>query len=58
MSLLFDANLSPRLVSLLRDIYPGSVHVFDCGEIVGDDRQIWRFASGKGLVIVSKDSDF
>lgn len=58
MSLLFDANLSPRLVNLLCDIYAGSIHVFDCGEIAADDRLIWQFASARGLVIVSKDSDF
>lgn len=56
--MLFDANLSPRLVSLLRDVYPGSAHVFDCGEIAGDDRLVWRFAIDNGLTIVSKDSDF
>lgn len=27
MKLLLDHNLSPRLVSVLRDLYPGSVHV-------------------------------
>ena len=27
MKLLLDHNLSPRLVSILRDLYPGSVHV-------------------------------
>lgn len=29
MNLLFDENLPPRLVPLLADVYPGSVHVRD-----------------------------
>ncbi len=31
MKLLFDQNLSPRLVRLLADLYPGSVHVHELG---------------------------
>ncbi|MGH9583149.1 MAG: DUF5615 family PIN-like protein, partial [Bryobacteraceae bacterium] len=29
MKLLFDANLSPRLVKQLEGLFPGSVHLFD-----------------------------
>ncbi len=29
--LLFDQNISPRLISRLADIYPGSAHVFMLG---------------------------
>ena len=29
--LLFDQNISPRLVDQLADIYPDSVHVFKLG---------------------------
>lgn len=31
MKLLFDENLSPRLVILLADLFPNSVHVRDMG---------------------------
>jgi len=31
MKLLFDQNLSPRLPSLLADLYPDSAHVRDSG---------------------------
>ena len=58
MKLLFDANLSPRLATRLRDLFAGSTHVFDCGDISADDRLVWRFAAANGLTIVSKDSDF
>lgn len=58
MKLLFDANLSPRLATALRDLFPSSTHVFDCGDIAADDRLIWQYAVANGLTIVSKDSDF
>lgn len=58
MSLLFDQNLSRRLVTLLASEYPGSKHVGGAGLLSADDMTVWRYASGMGLMIVSKDSDF
>lgn len=58
MKLLFDENLSHRLVNALADVYPGSVHPRDCGLRGASDDAIWRYAQENGLVIVSKDSDF
>lgn len=58
MKLLFDENLSPRLVGLLADLYPGSLHVHQCGLGSADDIAIWEYAKANGLTIVSKDSDF
>lgn len=55
--LLFDANLSPRLVGRLAEDFPMSVHV----EVIGlraTDEEIWRYAIGQRLTIVTKDSDF
>ena len=59
MRLLFDANLSPKLVRRLADLFPDSVHVFDTGlaSFVTDER-IWEYASTHGLTIVTADSDF
>lgn len=31
VKLLVDENLSPRLVTALADVYPGSAHVHKCG---------------------------
>ena len=58
MRLLFDENLAPRLANALSDIYPGSLHVTDCGLRGASDSEIWQYARGNGFVIVSKDSDF
>jgi predicted nuclease of predicted toxin-antitoxin system len=58
MKLLFDANLSPRLAASLSDLYPGSTHVFDQGDIAADDATIWRIAGRDGYSIATKDTDF
>ena len=58
MKLLFDQNLSPRLVRRLADIYADSIHVREIGLRDADDSAIWDYAKLNGFVIVSKDSDF
>ena len=58
MTLLFDANLSPSLVSRLRAEFPDSRHVRDVGLREASDEQIWAHAKASGYVIVSKDRDF
>ncbi len=58
MRLLFDQNLSPRLVAALADRYPDSVHVRDAGLATEDDVTAWAYAAAQGLTIVSKDGDF
>ena len=58
MKLLFDQNLSPRLVQLLAGIYPDSAHVMEIGLSAADDRAIWSFARERGFAIVSKDGNF
>jgi len=58
MKLLFDQNLSNRLVGRLSDIYPESIHVREVGLSDADDLAIWQHANAHGYAIVSKDSDF
>lgn len=58
MNLLFDENLSLRLVRALDDLFPESKHVETCGLGSATDDQIWKFAAENGLAIVTKDSDF
>ena len=57
MKLLFDENLSHKLVRLLADLFPDSVHVRDVGLKAADDSEIWKFAQDNSLIICSKDSD-
>lgn len=58
MKILFDANLSPALVAVLRTEYPGSAHVRDVGLRTAPDAQIWEYAKTHGFAIASKDTDF
>jgi predicted nuclease of predicted toxin-antitoxin system len=51
MKLLFDENLSPRLVRLLHDLFPGSVHVRDIGLKAADDPVVWKYAQDNALII-------
>ncbi len=44
MKLLFDQNLSPRLVARLADCYPGSAHVSEVGLDRALDVEVWEFA--------------
>ncbi len=58
MKLLFDQNLSPKLVQALSDAFPGSKHVQDLGLEAGADLDVWHAAAEAGFCLVSKDSDF
>lgn len=59
MKLLFDANLSPKLVMRLAELFPGSTHVFETGLARhATDETIWDYARANGLSIVTADSDF
>jgi predicted nuclease of predicted toxin-antitoxin system len=58
MKLLFDHNLSPRLVNLLADLHPNSQHVFLLGMDQANDQQIWDYASQHDFTIVTRDSDY
>jgi predicted nuclease of predicted toxin-antitoxin system len=58
VKLLFDQNLSHRLVTALRQEYPGSQHVRDVGLREADDTAVWEYAAQHGLTVVTKDGDF
>ena len=57
MKLLFDENLSHRLVPRLAELYPGSAHVEDFDLLHQSDREIWEFAQREGFIVVSADAD-
>ena len=58
MKLLFDHNLSPKLVRRLADLHSGSTHVFLEGMDREVDSNVWEYARRNGYVIVTKDADF
>ena len=57
MKLLFDENLSHKLSTQLRDIFPGSLHVRDIGMKSTVDTTVWDYAKNNGFLLISKDAD-
>jgi predicted nuclease of predicted toxin-antitoxin system len=58
MKLLFDQNLSPKLVPKFADLFPGSTHTESLGRGSDSDLSIWDLAKSEGFTIVTKDGDF
>ena len=58
MKLLFDQNISYKLVTRVGDVYPESKHVRQVGLGEADDAEVWDYARDNDFVIVSKDEDF
>jgi predicted nuclease of predicted toxin-antitoxin system len=58
MKLLFDQNLSPKLVANLADLFPDSSHVQAAGLDRATDAEVWEYARLNAFAIVSKDEDF
>lgn len=56
--LLFDQNLSPRLVDQVVGRFPESLHVQRVGLSTASDVEVLEFAVDQDLVIVTKDKDF
>jgi predicted nuclease of predicted toxin-antitoxin system len=58
MKLLFDESLSPKLVVLLRDLFPESESALRNGLARAGDRRILEYAAAHDFILVSTDSDF
>ncbi len=59
MELLFDENLSRKLVPSIEDLFPWSAHVSQVGLSSGTpDRRIWDYAKQNGFTIVTADNDY
>lgn len=56
--LLFDQNLSRHPRTILRDVYPCSIHVQNIRRRIRGDFDIWTYAKECGYVVVTKDRDF
>lgn len=58
MRILFDQNLSRKLVTRLAEIFPDSSHVQFHRLAETSDSEVWEFAKIQGFCIVTQDADF
>ena len=58
MKLLFDQNISYRIVSLVSNKYPEAKHINQVGLENATDNSIWNFARENNFTIVTFDSDY
>ena len=58
MRLLVDANLSPQLVSPLRQLGHDVVHVADIDMLTASDTEILQIAETDKRVVITADTDF
>jgi predicted nuclease of predicted toxin-antitoxin system len=58
VKLLFDENLSRRLVKRLADLFPDSTHIATEGLLEVPDIRLWEYAKAAGFAIVTADADF
>ena len=56
--LLFDQNISFRIIKEILPLFPGSKQVREVGLEGKQDREVWSWAKSNGVSLVSFDSDF
>jgi predicted nuclease of predicted toxin-antitoxin system len=59
MKILLDANISWKLVNILKPIFTECAHVDLTGlNIPANDMDIWNYALDNEYIIITKDNDF
>lgn len=58
MKLLLDENTSHRILKLIEDDFPCSIHVNFAEVPLRTDQTIWQYAKANGFTILTFDSDF
>jgi predicted nuclease of predicted toxin-antitoxin system len=58
VKLLFDENLSARLIADFAAEFPGSTHVHTVGLAGATDLAVWTYARDQACTLISKDDDF
>ena len=58
MKLLFDQNISFRIIKLISDKFPEASHISELGLADSTDMAIWEFAKSNNYTIVTFDSDY
>jgi predicted nuclease of predicted toxin-antitoxin system len=60
MKLLLDANISWRLVTVLKEHFGECIHVDNIPELdfPARDTAIWQYAKDNGYTVITRDNDF
>jgi len=58
MKLLFDQNISFRVVKNIEELFPGSEQIKNLNLINASDIKIWEYAKSNDFCIVKFNSDF
>ena len=58
MKLLFDQNISFRLINKIQDLFPEAKQVTQVGLEDSSDSKIWEYAQKYNYIIVTFDADF
>ena len=60
MKLLLDANISWRLVPILKELFGECVHADDIPELEfpAKDTKIWQYAKDNEYAVITQDNDF
>jgi predicted nuclease of predicted toxin-antitoxin system len=58
VKLLFDQNISYKIITKLSTHFPDSIHVRESKMQESTNREIWEFAKTNSFTIVTYDSDF
>ena len=59
MNFLVDNQLPPALARFIESEFKANaLHVADLGLRDASDAEVWRYASAKDLILISKDEDF
>lgn len=58
MTLLFDQNISYKIIKPLSETFPNCIHVTGVGLTNSPDETIWNYANENNLCIVTFDADF
>lgn len=58
MKLLFDQNISFRIIKKISNVFPQATQVAELGLVDYTDSEIWEYARKNSYVIVTFDSDF
>ena len=58
MKLLFDQNISHRILNHIQDILPEAKQLRDLGLENNSDKQIWEYAKKSAYIIVTFHGDF